>query len=482
MRVLEIIFVALVLVSYLKLFIYKSNKKKNIIFLLVTTMVAILSIIFEGYRVHIVPAIMLTVLILACKIVKLFLPNLKSHRTIKLVTLILLLPITIFSVALPFLFPVVNLPKPKGAYYVGTKYLSFTDCSRQEQFSSLDENRTIPVQVWYPTEDTKNKKRVNWISSEAMNFFSKYRGLPNIFNHFSLVKTHSYLNAGISNKAKSYPVILFSCGGAMFNGQNTIQMQELASEGYIVFAVSHPYEDFACLYPNGKIIPYSQKQAAELSSDYKNAINIAKDTVTNKESPEYVKTLIRNAEVNNKSVKIWSKDMQFIINKINDMNSGITDSIFFGKLDMSNIGAFGHSFGGAAVGQLCLDDKRVKTFINMDGSPFGDALNNDILQPFMILTTEKYGEYIRYGYSEKENNYLFVQIKNTEHMNFCDVNSLLPVLGKLTGFLGSINCKQQVDIMNDYIVNFFNKKLKNKTSPLLDYPSTLYPEVKITNY
>ena len=36
--------------------------------------------------------------------------------------------------------------------------------------------------------------------------------------------------------------------------------------------------------------------------------------------------------------------------------------------------------------------------------------------------------------------------------------------------------------MNDYIVNFFNKNLKNKKSPLLNHPSSPYPEVKITNY
>jgi predicted dienelactone hydrolase len=36
-------------------------------------------------------------------------------------------------------------------------------------------------------------------------------------------------------------------------------MEKLASHGYIVFAVGHPYDDFAYIYPDGKITPYSKK-------------------------------------------------------------------------------------------------------------------------------------------------------------------------------------------------------------------------------
>lgn len=482
MRILEILFLTLVIFSFFNLFILK-NKKSNILIPLATNIIAVFSIIFEGYRIHIVPALILSMLFLICSIVKSLLPKTKHNRVIKLVTLTLLIPILVISVAIPVLFPVVNLPNPKGTYPVGTMFMSFDDLSRRDQLSPLHDYRSIPVQVWYPAADTNEKKRANWINSrEAISLFSKCRHLPNVFDHLTLIKTHSYLEANISGKEKKYPVILFSGGWAMFNGQNVVQMEELASQGYIVFAVGHPYEDFACIYPNGKIIPYSEKQSIAISADHKKAVKIAKETVANNENPEYVRTLLRNSKLYNNSARIWSEDMQFIIDKMSEMNSSMSNNIFYGKLDMSNIGAFGHSFGGAAVGQLCLDDSRVKAFINMDGSPFGDAPDKEIIQPFMILTNEKYGKYILYGYSENEKNFLFVQINESEHMNFTDFNSFIPVLGKLSGFLGNIKEERQIEIMNNFILNFFDKYLKDKTPPQLDDSSSTYPEVKISVY
>ncbi len=482
MRILETLFLTLVIFSSINLFIFK-NKKASIFLPLAANITAIFSIIFEGYRIHILPAFILSMLFLIGGIFNLLLPNRKPNRIIKLISLIMLIPILVLSVALPFLFPVVNLPKPGGAYPVGTMLMSFKDFSRKEQFSTLDEYRNIPVQVWYPAADINGKKRANWINSrEAITLFSQSKHMPKVFDNLALVKTHSYLDTNISEKEKKYPVILFSGGGTMFNGQNAIQMEELASHGYVVFAVGHPYDDFACIYPDGTITPYSEKLSENLTADSKNAVKIAKQTVTDTESPEYIRTLLINAKLNNNSVKTWSEDMQFIINKITEINGSMTDSIFYNKLDISNIGALGHSFGGAAVGQLSLDDSRVKAFINMDGSPFGDAPDKEIFQPFMILTTEKYGKYIRYGYSEKEKNFLFVQIRGAEHMNFSDVNSLTPVLGKLSGFLGDIKEKRQREIMNTFILNFFDKHLKNNSTPLLDVPSSKYPEVEVSVY
>ncbi|NLN65073.1 MAG: hypothetical protein GX144_06650 [Clostridiaceae bacterium] len=170
---------------------------------------------------------------------------------IKGIGLIFLIPLAVLSIALPLLFPVVQLPAPIGSYSVGSTHMSFMDLSREEIFTQTSDNRNVTVQIWYPASNTEGKQVARWISSrEAIGLFSKYRNLPDLFGHFTLVKTHSTLNVDVCEAEEQYPVILFSGGGAMFNGQNVIQMEELASRGYIVFAVGHPYEDFACIYPD----------------------------------------------------------------------------------------------------------------------------------------------------------------------------------------------------------------------------------------
>ena len=45
-----------------------------------------------------------------------------------------------------------------------------------------------------------------------------------------------------------------------------------------------------------------------------------------------------------------------------------------GHLDLNKIGVFGMSPGGTATCQACLQDKRIKAGINMDGGILGDIL------------------------------------------------------------------------------------------------------------
>jgi predicted dienelactone hydrolase len=479
MRIFETLFLVLFLFSIISLLFKKQKSGLYACTLAVFTGVA--SMLAEVYRIQIVPAFSLAVILLATDLLKKYKPGIKINRLIKRLCLILFIPLAVLAIALPLLFPVVQLPVPTGSYPVGTTRMSFVDLSREEIFTQQADNRNVPVQIWYPAANTDGKQVARWISSvEAMGLFTKYRNLPDLFGYFTLVKTHSYLNAVVSDAEEKYPVILFSGGGAMFNGQNVIQMEELASQGYIVFAVGHPYEDFTCIYPDGSIVPYSEKQKEELSADTAKAVEIAKRTVTDTESGDFHKAILRNAVINNDSVRIWSQDMGFIADKILEMNDSSEESIFAGKLDVSNIGAFGHSFGGAASGQLCLEDERIKAFINMDGSPFGDAPNRELDQPFMILThggDEKYS--IQTGYSDSEKGYTMVQIMGAKHMNFSDLNSLIPAVGRLSGFLGNIQKERQIEIMNHYILDFFDMYLKGKPSALLDAPTSIYPEVTV---
>jgi pimeloyl-ACP methyl ester carboxylesterase len=140
------------------------------------------------------------------------------------------------------------------------------------------------------------------------------------------------------------------------------------------------------------------------------------------------------------------------------------------------MGVFGHSFGGATAGEVCLHDKRFKTFINMDGAPSGEAINNIIEQPFMVMTS---GPYIDAGYNKGQKNYLVVTIEGSEHFDYADFTILFPNF-KYAGFLlGKIDGARQVEIVNDYVLSFFNKHLKGKKEPLIDERLNKYPEVAI---
>ena len=290
----------------------------------------------------------------------------------------------------------------------------------------------------------------------------------------ALVKTNSYPNAVLSSGETKYPVMVFSGGYGGFGGQNTIQMEDLASHGYIVFSIFHTYEDFAAIFPDGKIVPCSMEQIKAFQDELISFSKHSKDSNTR----DFYNYVMNNARVVRKSIKIWSDDTRFIADQIEKLEKGEIESIFNSRLDTSSMGVFGHSFGGAAAGQACLTDNRFKAFINMDGTPFGDTIGNKVEQPFMILNTGKSD--FSAGYSPEQKNYLIVSIKGSKHADFMDYTLLFPSLKRI-GLMGSIDGNLLVRIVNDYVLSFFNKHLKGLNEPLIDQLLSRYPEVTIKN-
>ncbi len=64
-------------------------------------------------------------------------------------------------------------------------------------------------------------------------------------------------------------------------------------------------------------------------------------------------------------------------------------------------------------------------------------------------------------------------------MNFTDLNTIVPYAGKSVGALGTIRSDRQTEIMNTYIVAFFDKYLKGEQQSILETSSSMYPEVVI---
>src|SRR6185436_14855541 len=71
--------------------------------------------------------------------------------------------------------------------------------------------------------------------------------------HLALVKVPAYKDAKVKVPEQGYPVILFSHGWNGFNAQNTGQALQLASNGYVVIGVQHPYGAVITVFPDGTI-------------------------------------------------------------------------------------------------------------------------------------------------------------------------------------------------------------------------------------
>ncbi len=387
----------------------------------------------------------------------------------------------------PMLVPVFKLPIPTGPYDVGIKYDYFVDKNRPEPLTpDSTDFQEISVQVMYPAEISSNDTPVKYWenASEKSKIISGFwGGLPTfLFSHFSLIKTHSYLDVRLSETEQTFPVLIFNHGSVGMPSINTVLLEALASHGFIIFSIGH--SDYIPFFvkPDGEIKAFDPNSADYLLKMMENndpeVRNIARKLMQSEDLNEQVLLLRQFLEKNpqnQKSLFRWVQDISFTMDELERLNSG--NGFFSGRLDLNRIGVFGVSFGGAASTQVCVQDKRCKAAISMDCPQFGDFIDHDVSQPIMFMSSEQYKGKNDLFLQLKGNPLYMVMIQNTTHQNFSDIS----IWGKLFNLqmLGEIDGERCLQIQNEYIHAFFEKYLKSIDSELLNGLSPEYPEVDI---
>ena len=144
----------------------------------------------------------------------------------------------------PRLLPFDNLPPPTGEFSVGTQIYYWTDAARDEWFTeNPNDKRRLVVQVWYPTLQGDGAGMVYVDQPEIrLKPLARQMGLPKfLIQHIQHVETNSHLDAAPQAGSQKAPLILFSHGLGGMRTQNTVQVEELVSRGYVVVAVDHPF-------------------------------------------------------------------------------------------------------------------------------------------------------------------------------------------------------------------------------------------------
>ncbi|MCY8267008.1 hypothetical protein MOD14_15190 [Bacillus haynesii] len=173
---------------------------------------------------------------------------------------------------------------------------------------------------------------------------------------------------------------------------------------------------------------------------------------------------------------------------------------------MDNIGMMGHSFGGATAFNAAYSNPGIKAGINMDGSLYNVNGKQAISKPFLFMESSSFmniknkalsgkisdEEIKNSGLTKEEFNKMIeerkkeykiidqasmVYIEETEHYNFTDLQLYSKLLKQL-GMTGDIDGARSADIVNRYVLDFFNKHLKGTGGGLISKPNPSYPEVK----
>ncbi len=345
------------------------------------------------------------------------------------------------------------IPVPTGSYQIGTVSRHWKDIARDESYTpDKTDKRELMVQFWYPADVTAGAtpapymNDANAIATAVTSVFAGFDIKISLPDDFTQWKSHAFQDVPVSDHAVKYPVLIFSHGYGNFTGMFSTQLEEMASQGYIVVAITHTYGALLTVFPDGRQIPWQ-------------------DTVTDDRTLQ-------------KLTELWSADQIFVLDQLEMLNKSDVDGIFTGRLDLEHLGIFGHSAGGAAATQTCYVDSRCQTGIDEDGRVLTEVSEKGLDKPFMFIQSDQY----------VGNNYsLFTKLRGRAylltfhgflHMNLSDM-PLWPGTDALidAGVFKKLDGQRATQIKNAYILAFFNHYLKGEDVPLLNGASTDYPEV-----
>ncbi|NWL88568.1 acetylhydrolase [Paenibacillus sp. 79R4] len=424
----------------------------------------------EGMRWQMIPVYALTllpILVLAGR--RLFKPRkekdgYKKRPLIRWISTIVLATLySAIAIALPILLPIFTFEQPTGPYKVGTVTYDWKDEQREETFTSEPgDPRELMVQIWYPADSQAKGHTASYITNADVfaEGYSTILNLPKVlFTTFGYVKTHAIESAELSQVESTYPVLLFSHGFSGHKNQNTFQVEELASHGYIVVGIDHTYSSTASVFADGRVAPYVQQDL---------------------NSPSYLDQA--NAG--------WVEDAKFVLDQVERLANDDPDNRFTGRLDLQNVGMFGHSFGGATSTQMLMEDERIKAAMNLDGVLYGKQRipAGGLAKPFLMMSADgslnsvqqiqepelrqmMEGLLARYEHVAEGGNY-WMKVNHMTHMGFTDLYLLSPLFERMEG----VDVRQAHRLINAYSLDFFNHYLKRQPLQLLEQNIGEYPD------
>ncbi|MBN6056770.1 hypothetical protein JYK22_32885 [Nonomuraea sp. RK-328] len=332
--------------------------------------------------------------------------------------------------------PVPVFPEPSGPYAVGTTVVQWTDTGRAEPATSRrDDLRVVVVQLWYPASGvTRAAGRAGYLGRterEARTVargMAAYLGMPGlVLDQLPRATTRSV--AGAPAADGRFPVVLFSPGLGGVRTQNTAWAEELASRGYVVAALDHPYDSAVVTLADGRVIRTRVAATGDPAEDDRRAA---------------AWTAVRAA------------DLRFVLTRLGRLDrgedpdplaarrdgGGEAAGSLAGRLDTGRAAVTGHSLGGAAALMAAREDPRFAAVIDIDGYP-RDPAPGPYHQPALALVHD-----IEPG---QERDYLDrltrvlglstasgyrLTVPGSAHLTFTDAPLFLPPLPALVGSPG----------------------------------------------
>ena len=321
------------------------------------------------------------------------------------------LPIGVFALVLISFLPM--RPLPDGPNVVASQELSVM----------TSKGERIPVTVWYPT-------------------LAQTRGAAD---------THAALAI-----PTSAPVILYSAGWGGSRSQSSIQVQNLASHGFVVVAC-----------PNDPTDP-DRGPPFDFSSALQTTLSM---------------------ERMDRRVEAKANILIEVLGALGTSQAGA----FAGRLNLDHVGVLGYSIGGAVGAQAAFQDPRIVAVFNLDGWLFGQAADAPTDRAYFLLSSNQ--AFPSASASETDRN--IARLSELDHARNAarterlggywvafdsadheDLSDALFALRRNRIFRSNFERRQINSAIGAFEVAFFKSTLANESAPLLSARRVPYAFVR----
>lgn len=325
--------------------------------------------------------------------------------------------VLVIALGIVALFPPRQRLTPTGPYNVATARYTFIDQNRIEKFNDSSENRKVNVVFWFP-ENAKD--------------------------------------------SETYPLVVFSHGGLGTENSNESLYLELASHGYVVCSIGHPYHALWTKDEDGQVTFVSKEYFKDIQQE---------DAKNDKE---------QSYRFYQEWMKIRTGDINFVMDTILTNVANGMDGVY-GLVDVTRIGVMGHSLGGSAALAIPRQREDIDAVIALESPFLYDILGvendefiwTDQFYPLPVLNIysdsswehlSEWSQYARnyellFNTSETVSN---LYLPGRGHFSLTDLSLASPLLVQIMegGEITRQNTEYLMEV-NQACLDFFNRYLKD---------------------
>ncbi|WP_431930203.1 alpha/beta hydrolase family protein [Nonomuraea jabiensis] len=337
-----------------------------------------------------------------------------------------------------------TLPAPTGPHPVGTTALYLKDTSRPDPWNLDAKARELKVTLWYPAEQ-RDGQRAPYMTpkeSELTLKGGRIAGVPDD----TLSKTRTNAVKDAEPVGRKLPLVVLSPGFTKPMSTLTSLAEDLASRGYVVAGIDHTYESYVTTLADGRV---AECLACDSDAD-----------------PGFGTGVVAGR----------AADVSFVLDQLPSTWDGAD------RIDRSRIAMVGQSIGGASAVAAMVKDPRVRAGIDMDGTTYARIPKGGFSRPFMFIGSPQHVPGGSDNSWERDWKLLtgwkrWIVLSGSDHQSFTDVPLLAGALGIKPAY-GLLPGERAAELTRTYVAAFLDRHLKSQRQPLLDKPSSRYPEVK----